>query len=38
VKNKKDVNGTNSPIETFQSAREGNLFKQTVHSGKVPVG
>jgi hypothetical protein len=28
----------NSPIETFQSVREDNLFKQIVHSGKVPVG
>jgi hypothetical protein len=28
----------NSPVETFQSVREDNLFKQTVHSGKVPVG
>jgi hypothetical protein len=27
----------NSPVETFQSVREDNLFKQTVHSGKVPV-
>jgi hypothetical protein len=37
-KNKKDVNGQNSPVETFQSVREDNLFKQTVHSGEVPVG
>jgi hypothetical protein len=28
----------NLPVETFQSVREDNLFKQTVHSGKVPVG
>jgi hypothetical protein len=28
----------NSPVETFQSVREDNLFKQTVYSGKVPVG
>ena len=28
----------NLPVETFQSIREDNLFKQTVHSGKVPVG
>jgi hypothetical protein len=26
----------NLPVETFQSVREDNLFKQTVHSGKVP--
>jgi hypothetical protein len=36
--NKEDVNGQNSPVETFQSVREDNLFKQTVHSGKIPVG
>jgi hypothetical protein len=28
----------NLPIETFQTVREDNLFKQTVHSRKVPVG
>jgi hypothetical protein len=28
----------NLPVETFRSVREDNLFKQTVHSGKVPVG
>jgi hypothetical protein len=26
----------NLPVETFQSVKEDNLFKQTVHSGKVP--
>jgi hypothetical protein len=34
---KKDVNGQNSPVETLQSVREDSLFKQTAHSGKVPV-
>jgi hypothetical protein len=28
----------NLPVEPFQSVKEDNLFKQTVHSGKVPVG
>jgi hypothetical protein len=28
----------NSPVEMFQPVREDNLFKQIVHSGKVPVG
>jgi hypothetical protein len=28
----------NLPVETFKSVREDNLFKQTVYSGKVPVG
>jgi hypothetical protein len=28
----------NLPVVTFQSVREDNLFKQTIHSGKVPVG
>jgi hypothetical protein len=37
-KNKKDVNGQHLLVETFQSVREDNLFKQTVYSGKVPVG
>jgi hypothetical protein len=37
-KNLKDVNGTKFTVETFQSVREDNLFKQTVHSGKCPFG
>jgi hypothetical protein len=37
-KNKKDVNEQHLPVETFKSVRQDNLFKQTVHSGKVPVG
>ena len=39
MKNKKDEKmEQNSLVETFQSVREDNLFKQTVYSGKVPVG
>jgi hypothetical protein len=29
----KDVNGQNSPVETFQSVREDNIIKQIVYSG-----
>jgi hypothetical protein len=28
----------NSLVEAIQSVRDDNLFKQTAHSGKVPVG
>jgi hypothetical protein len=38
VKKEKILMEQNSPVETFQSVREDNLFKQTVHSEKIPVG